>query len=277
MNCFRYSFLKYRCIQYMLVALFLLISAASVYGAACYFIARSNTVAPSAVTAPSAAQTPKNAYLPNDFLFLHQVNSPKRIAHEENSYNNFEIDIYPDPSGTPQLYAAHDDKDISAKDILLGDLFAALNSPARYDYWLDIKAPLSQEHMDYVKTLAAQYGILPNRIIFEPSDDDTAVLARQNGFNILLFTPGFKEDLSAQDLAALIKKTEDRIARLQPMALSGGISSYPMFKTYFPNYRKAIYYTTTKRPSLKKYFLKRFMKRDPQVAIFLIDEYSFKE
>lgn len=260
-----------KCFKCALITISTLLILLAAYTALCYFLARAKTIPAPAITTPSAVQTAQNAYLPNDFLFLHQVNTPKRLVRKERKFNNFEIDLYP-AQQSEQLYAAHDDEAIKS-DILLEDLFSSLKTPARYNYWLDIKAPISQANIDYVKTVAAKYNINPQRLIFEPSDDATALLLRQNGFNILLFTPGFKENLPADKLAALIKKTEERINTLQPIAISGGISSYHMFKTYFPNYRKAIYYTTTKRPSLKKVFLIRFMKNDPQVAIFLTDEY----
>ena len=38
---------------------------------------------------------------------------------------------------------------------------------------------------------------------------------------------------------------------------------------------KAIYYSATVRPSLKKTFMKRQMATDPSVRIFMLDEYTF--
>ena len=87
---------------------------------------------------------------------------------------------------------------------------------------------------------------------------------------------GFNEDDgNSEKRAQLNAQMEELVRRYQPFAIAGSLGKYPYLKAYFPNYNKAIYSSTTVRPSLKKKFLKEAMFKDPTVLVFMQDEYTW--
>ena len=63
--------------------------------------------------------------------------------------------------------------------------------------------------------------------------------------------------------------------KYQPVAVSASFGKYVHLQAYFPQMPKAIYYSATKRPSLKKTFMRQHMRRDNSVKIFMVDEYDW--
>ncbi len=204
---------------------------------------------------------------------IHAVNSARRAQAKQNRYDGVEIDINRKDG---QLVAAHDPSRFD-KAVPLETIFAALEKPESKTFWLDLKINLTQDEINYIKDLARRYHINPRRILFETSAGPQADLLNANGLTILLQLPSeFIEDAgNAQKRAQLNAQLEELLRRYQPFAISASLGKYPYLKTYFPHYNKAIYSSTTVRPSLKKYFLARAIMQDPTVQVWMQDEYTF--
>lgn len=206
-------------------------------------------------------------------LFLHQVNTPRRARAKERKYPGFELDLSQDEQG--RLYVAHDEKGL-AKQVRLNDIFAALQRPQDKSWWIDLKFVPTAAQIDEVLYLAAQCGIPAQRLLFEAGPGPTAQLLKEKNLGLLLQIPeGFEEDggdparrqtLNAQAL--------QEWQQYRPAAVAASFGKYPFLKAYFPNMPKAIYYSSTVRPSYKKPLMKRQMLKDPSVRIFMLDEYT---
>lgn len=209
----------------------------------------------------------------SDVLFIHAVNTPARARAKDARYRGLEIDLNRLPDGS--LVAAHDATRFHQASALK-DILAALKNPAEKTYWLDLKIPLTQADIDQITQTAQAFHIAKEQLFFEAPGGETARVLTKNGFPILLSLPdGFDQDdnqparraeLNAQ-LAALLKE-------YQPAAIAGSLGKYPYLRAYFPQVNKAVYTSTTKRPSLKKTFLAQKIKQDPSVKIFMVDEYT---
>lgn len=219
-------------------------------------------------------QTPaQDAVWPGYILFIHAVNSPQRARAKDARYSGMEMDINRLPDGT--LVLAHDPTRFKNASTLQ-DVWSALKTPAQKTYWLDLKIPLTQADIDELVRTAAQFNIPKTHLFFETEGGETARLLTQNGFPVLLQTPdGFDEDGGdPARRAALNARLAQELAEYHPAAVAGSLGKYPYLRAYFPQINKAIYTSTTKRPSLKKTFLAQAMKKDPTVKIFMLDEYT---
>ena len=203
---------------------------------------------------------------------LHAVNSAKRAQAKSARYDGFEIDLN---RHNGRLIVAHDEKDFSNAPTL-EDIFSAIENPEQKTYWIDLKVPLTSEDIASIERIAARYKINPRKIFFETVGGETARMLTQSGFPILLPTPaGFEEDGNdSQKRALLNAQLEEMIHQYHPFAIAASIGKYPYLQAYFPHYNKAIYSSTTARPSLKKYFLAKAMFQDPKVFIFMQEEYT---
>ena len=86
----------------------------------------------------------------------------------------------------------------------------------------------------------------------------------------------FDSDLGdPQTRKEINQKTLQQWKEYRPAAVSAVFDQYPYLRAYFPEMPKAIYYASTKRPSLKKPFMLRHMKEDPSVKIFILTEYTW--
>ncbi|MBR3632456.1 MAG: hypothetical protein IKN49_05320 [Elusimicrobiaceae bacterium] len=207
-----------------------------------------------------------------DVNMLHAVNSVHRAQTKEKAFNGFEIDV---SKYQKKLVAAHDASTF-AKAPALEEIFAAIAHPEEKTFWLDLKTPLTQEDIQYIKQIAKQYHIHPRRIFFEVKGGETADLLSANGFPILLqISSHFHEDENDPQKRILLNaELEDLLRRYHPWAIAASLGKYPYLQAYFPKYNKAIYSSTTKRPSLKKYFLTRAIHQDPTVRIWMQDQYT---
>ncbi|MBR3632455.1 MAG: hypothetical protein IKN49_05315 [Elusimicrobiaceae bacterium] len=219
--------------------------------------------------------TPTGSWGPTAFSFIHQTNERQRMLTKSKRYHGFEIDLYTQPND-PTLYVAHDPRQFKYK-MTLQAAFSIPKEPAENFFWIDMKSSLTQAQIDEVKNIARLCGVPLENLIFEPpyKDDAQAKLLTQNGLRVILFITGFEKEFNAEQTQALVDKTQHRIEEIQPWGISSGMGLYPYLKAYFPNYPKAICYNTTKRPSLKKYFMRRLIAKDPSVRIFLTDEYNW--
>lgn len=203
---------------------------------------------------------------------IHAVNSVRRAQAKQKRYTGLEIDINRKDG---QLVAAHDESHFD-KAIPLEDIFAALSHPEEKTFWMDLKINLTQEEINQLKALARRYHIHPRRMLFETKGGETADLLTRNGFPILLqISSDFAQDhADPARRAQLNAELEEQLRRYQPFAIAASLGKYPYLQAYFPHYNKAIYSSTTVRPSLKKYFLTRAMLADPTVRIWMQEEYT---
>ncbi len=226
-------------------------------------------------TRPATALTPVSALTSYDkrpaLHLIHAVNDIRRAQVKEKSFDGVEIDIN---HFNGQLVAAHDHP--NEKSPLLTDILAALTEPEKKTFWLDVKTTLTQDDMIQFKQIAQQFHIHPRRMLFEVKGGAIADLLTANGFPILLQIPSHfnKDHHDPQLRRELNAELEDLLRQYHPFAIAASLGKYPYLKTYFPHYNKAIYSSTTKRPSLKKYFLTRAMRQDPHVLVWMQDEYT---
>ena len=251
-----------------------LLVVAGLYAAGCYLYILGHLRPIKPLITPSAATAP-TTWRPNVFSYIHQTNERQRMLTKSHRYNGFEIDLFTKP-GQPHIYVAHDERQFK-NAMTLQAAFAIPKDPANAYYWLDMKHSLTQQQIDDVKKIAHMSGVPLENLIFEPPlhDDAQAKLLTQNGLNVILFITGFEKDMTTQQASELVAQTQKRIDDIKPLAISSGMGLYPYLKAYFPNYNKAICYNTTKRPSLKKYFMRREIAKDPTVIMFLNDEYNW--
>ena len=225
---------------------------------------------------PVSQLTSPTTWRPSVFSYIHQTNERQRMLTKSKRYNGFEIDTYTIP-GERQIYVAHDSRQFKNK-MTLPAVFSIPKEPANAFFWIDMKTPLTQQQIDDIKEIARVVGVPLQNLIFEPpyTHDETAKLLVKNGLNVILLVTGFEKNLSQEKTEKLVQKTKQRIEEIHPLAISSGMGIYPYLAAYFPNYYKAICYNTTKRPSLKKFFMRRaIQKKDPSVIMFLNDEYNW--
>lgn len=219
-------------------------------------------------------QTYTEGYRPPSPRFLHAVNTVYRAQKKEDKYPGYEMDIIRSPQG--ELLVGHDASALPYA-VTLADIFAALKAPQNKTYWLDLKTPLEKTDMHYLRSLAQRFGLTKEQFMFEAPAGETAQLLKQCGLSLLLQIPdGFDKDgQNAARRAQLNQLLADQLAQYKPQAVSASFGKYKYLQAYFPNVRKAIYYSSTKRPSLKKTFLQQAFDKDPSVIIFMTDEYTF--
>ena len=226
------------------------------------------------VQEPSPAAPHAEWKAPNTLLYLHKVNTPRRSARKEKSFDGYEIDLQADAEGI--LWVAHDPEEMSAK-IKLSDIFAALKNPGGKAYWLDLKTQLTPEQLDQILLTAEAFRIPQENLLLETVPGDTAKLINQRGLQLLLQLPeSFDKDAGdPKTRHELNQNALQQWEEYRPAAVSASFGKYPYLRAYFPEMPKAIYYSSTKRPSLKKPFMVRHMEEDPSVKIFMLDEYTW--
>ncbi len=228
---------------------------------------------PVPLLAQPVEQTPHTPWpaLREPVRFLHKVNTPARARHKESRFDGFEVDVWGE-----SLLAAHDERE-ARRTITLANIFAAVKHPGQKLWWLDLKNELSEEALTRIVQTATQAGIAPQQLLFETSPGPTAQLIVKHNLGLLLQLPeGFEQD--AQDPATRTRLNAHALSLWQqyrPVAVSASFGKYAYLHAYFPNMPKAIYYSSTKRPSLKKPLMARRFQKDPSVKIFMTDEYTY--
>ena len=205
--------------------------------------------------------------------FIHKINTPQRARQKDKKFNGFEVDVLPLEG---KLLAAHDLQE-AKRDIRLADIFAAVAHPQSKVWWIDIKGELSDDHLNEILLLATHYNIPKEHLFFEASPSPTAKRIQQKGLNLLLTLPDFfDQDLNKPAIRATLNaKVLALWKEYQPHALAASFGKYAYLQTYFPNMPKAIYYSATQRPSIKKPFMRQHMDKDSSVKIFMTDEYTW--
>lgn len=224
------------------------------------------------VTPIAPASAVASASVRPQVLMLHRVNTVRRATAKAPRYEGFELDLN---RVNGSLRVTHD-AGKTENAATLGDIFSSVSNPGQKTWWIDLKTELTQNDIDDIKSAAARYGINPRRLLFETSAGPTALLLQKNGLPLILSVPdGFDRDGGdPQKRAALNARLEEQIRTYHPYAVAASFGKYPYLKAYFPNYNKAVYSSTTVRPSLKKKFLAEAMLRDPKVQIWMQDEYT---
>lgn len=249
--------------------------AGALYVAYAYGYAAQKTAnLPTAAEAPAHTVPAVYPWPQETLLFLHAVNTPLRAQRKEARFDGFEIDLMTLPGG--QLAVAHDESDLG-KQQRLDDIFSAMQRPAEKYYWLDLKTPLTQEHINNLLLSLSRFGIDPQQVLLEtPVEGPNAELLRQNNLPLLLTLPEGFDDPSAtsEQLAALQTQTRALSTRLQPAALAASFGKYAPISKWLPEQNKALYSTNIVRPSLIKHFLKKRVLKDPSVKIYLTEEYT---
>ncbi|MGB2579634.1 hypothetical protein AAIR98_001553 [Elusimicrobium simillimum] len=207
-------------------------------------------------------------------LMVHQVNSPRRAAFKEKTFNGFELDIITDGNG--KVSVAHDDRQLK-HDYKLEDIFAAMQEPQTHLFWFDVKNELTQQDIDAILAAAAKFNIPKSNMLFERTGGETLTLLNKNGLLTMYQIidsfdkdggdPARREEINAEMQA--------EIEKYKPFAIVASLGKYPYLRTYFPNMKKAIHYSTTKRPSIKKILIERKMLKDPKAEFFMVDEYTY--
>jgi len=224
------------------------------------------------LAAPNPA-APSQVWTAPHVPFIHKVNTPARARQKDNKFGGFEVDVL---SYNGKLLAAHDPSE-AQRNVTLEDIFAAVQKPAQKVWWLDVKGQLTDREIDTILTLATQYNIPTEHLLFEASAGPTAKRITQKNLSLLLPLPnGFDQDHNDPEVRA--KLNADVLAlweEYHPKAVSASFGKYAYLQAYFPKMSKAIYYSATQRPSLKKRLMRRHLHRDPSVHIFMTDEYDW--
>jgi len=205
-------------------------------------------------------------------VLLHKTNTPRRARVKENGFDGFETDLIARADGS--LAAAHDEH---APQTAPEEIFSALQNPQNKIWWIDLKSDLTAGQLDYFLTTTRAAGIPDENLFFEAAPGPAAKLIKKRKLGLLLQLPaGFTDDGRSPERRKQINENFLKLWKeYQPAAVAASFGKYQTLKTYFPNLPKAVYYSSTKRPSLKKTFMTRNMKKDPSVKIFLLDEYTF--
>ncbi len=223
---------------------------------------------------PSPAAPHSEWKAPDDLLYIHKVNTPRRAEAKDDSYEGYELDLLPDTTGN--MTVAHD-LDDTQDGTKLTDIFAAVDNPSEKGYWLDIKTELTPAQLEQILLMAKASGVPLENLLFECVPGQTAKMVQQKGLALLLPVPDEfdKDGGDPQTRKEINEKTLQLWEEYKPAAVSASFGKYPYLRAYFPNMPKAIYYSSTVRPSLKKPFMVNHMEEDPSVKIFMIDEYTW--
>ena len=226
----------------------------------------------SLLSAPSPA-APHQTWQSPSVPFIHKVNTPTRAQQKDAKFGGFEVDVL---SYQGNLLAAHDTLE-AQRHISLGQIFASVKNPAQKVWWLDVKGELTNAEIDTLVALAAQYHIPREHLLFEASAGPTAKRIKQKKLGLLLPLPdGFDQDHNdPEERAALNARVLALWEEYHPLAVSASFGKYAYLQAYFPNMAKAIYYSATQRPSLKKHLMRQHLRRNPSVRIFMTDEYTW--
>ncbi len=210
----------------------------------------------------------------DDLLYIHKVNTPRRAENKDDAYDGYEVDILPNEGGN--LVIAHDLDEIE-DGIKLADIFAAIDNPAEKSYWLDLKTNLTESQLDQILLTAKAFNIPEEHLLLETVPGPTAQLIKKRGLGLLLQLPDDfdKDDGDPQKRKEINESTLQQWQEYKPAAVSTSFGKYPYLRAYFPNMPKAVYYSSTVRPSLKKPFMVDHMEEDPSVKIFMLDEYTW--
>ncbi|MBR2082197.1 MAG: hypothetical protein IJ876_04205 [Elusimicrobiaceae bacterium] len=210
---------------------------------------------------------------PDTVRFIHRVNTPTRARAKDKTFDGFEVDVW---QQNGQLLAAHDPAQ-ALKNIPLAAIFAAVKEPAKKSWWLDLKQDLTPDTLQQILNTARDYQIPNENLLFETSEGPTARLIKNKNLGLLLTLPeGFETDGDEpQKRSELNARVLSLWKEYQPAAVAASFGKYAYLKAYFPNMPKAIYYSSTVRPSLKKPFMAAHMQQDPAVKIFMTDEYTY--
>jgi len=205
--------------------------------------------------------------------FIHKVNTPMRAQQKDAKYPGFEVDVL---SYEGNLLAAHDSVEAQL-NIKLEDIFKSVKDAQKKMWWLDIKNELTNEKIDAIVQQAAQYNIPAEHLFFEVSAGPTAKRITQKNLGLLLPLPdGFDKDTNTPSVRVQLNTNLLELWKeYKPLAISASFGKYAYLRAYFPNMPKVIYYSATKRPSIKKAFMRKHMEQDPSVKIFMTDEYSW--
>lgn len=212
---------------------------------------------------------------PAGHLFIHQVNTVRRAKNKDARYSGYELDLMPAAAGG-ELFVAHDESALAAR-VKLADIFSAVKRPQDKTYWLDLKTELTPGQLDEILQTAKQFNVPADNLLFETVPGPTAKLINKKGLGLLLQLPdGFDNDEKNTAKRAQINRSAlAEWTEYRPAAVSASFGKYPYLRAYFPQMPKAVYYSATRRPSLKKPFMVRHIKEDPSVKIFMIDEYTW--
>ncbi len=253
-------------------ACLLLLTLLMVYSAFMY-VYTENMFAPVSLLTPVQVTDTYPPALEGYTRFIHQVNTPQRARQKDRYFAGFEVDVW---RQADQFLAAHDPRQAVAQ-IALTDIFASVKNPAEKWWWLDLKQELSASELDQLVALAAQYNIPKTHILFEASAGPTAAEIAARGYLLLLQLPdGFNDDRGNPARRAELNRQLLLLwQKYKPAAISASFGKYTTLRAYFPTLPKAIYYSATVRPSLKKYLMSRRMQKDSSVKIFMTEEYTY--
>ena len=211
---------------------------------------------------------------PQELLYIHKVNTPRRADAKDDWFEGYEVDLISTSDG--KLAVAHDLDEIE-DGIRLSDIFAAVDDPAQKAYWLDLKSELTPEQLNQILLTAKAFGVPTDNLLFESVPGKTAKMIKEKDLSLLLQLPD-EFDKDGGDPQKRKQLNEQALKQWQeylPAAVSTSFGKYPYLRAYFPKMPKAIYYSSTVRPSLKKPFMVNNIKEDPSVKIFMIDQYTF--
>lgn len=236
------------------------------------YVYTDNMFAPVTLLAAPQASAPHTPGLEKYTRFIHRVNTPARARRKDKYFEGFEVDVWMKDG---KILAAHDAAE-TQQEQPLASVFQAVSQPAQKMWWLDLKQEMSSEQIEDLLNIAAQYQIPAEKLLFEAAPGPTAQLIQTRGLNLLLQLPeGFNEDRGDASLRRQIN--EQALAlweQYKPVAVSASFGKYAYLREYFPNMPKAIYYSSTVRPSIKKPWMSARMQKDPSVKIFMTEEYT---
>jgi len=261
-----------RVYKIVLSVVLLCVALAGAYIAFMY-VYTENMFAPVTLLAAPQTQAPHTPGLEKYTRFIHRVNTPVRARQKDKRFKGFEVDIW---MKDDQVLVAHDAVQ-SQREQPLTAIFETVSQPAQKIWWLDLKQDMSSEQLENLLRITAQYQIPPENLLFESVPGPTAQLIKTRGLNLLLQLPeGFNEDRGEASLRHQIN--EQALAlweQYQPVAVSASFGKYAYLREYFPNMPKAIYYSATVRPSVKKALMAARIQKDPSVKIFMTEEYTW--
>ncbi|WP_424244661.1 hypothetical protein Dip510_001920 [Elusimicrobium posterum] len=217
-------------------------------------------VPPSKISSVFPAYSGKN--------LLHRVNTQQLMAKKIPAYDGAELDVY---YKGKRYFAAHDEKDVgreSVKEVLS----AAPQLSDKY-FWIDLKSPFeSLENARNLKKVFEEVGILLDKVIVETDSPSAASLSVEAGFLTALQGHGFDRKYDIEELKENLERTEWEVTASGVQALSCSLTNYPFLRSYFPQMPKIVYYTNNSNPiSLKRYFVKKELQKDPMVKMILMD------
>lgn len=178
-----------------------------------------------------------------DKLWVHKVNSIKKLEQVQDHYTGIELDVvFKSDSSVFDIYHPPE----KSNQLYLKDFFPKSNP--KLLYWLDFKNLTKENALassSYLEKLAKQYAISTDRIIVESPQVAQLIHFEKKGFKTSYYLPTDLKQLDNKTLNIKIQEIKNLIEIHTPDMISSDAKDYSILARYFPNQTKNLWMLAT--------------------------------